>query len=103
MILWIDTDNLLSLTDLRDQDGNAVEGASVNATLYEPDRSTEVGGQTWPLALSDDGGGNYSGVIEDTVNIEVGKVYWILVEIDGGGAQDTRWGKARALRRDFED
>ena len=103
MSLYVGADMVLSVEGLADQDGNAVTGATVNATVLESDASTEVTGVTWPVTLGDDGGGDYSGVIDDAVEITVGELYWIRIDISGGGADDQRWQREVAQRRGFND
>jgi hypothetical protein len=103
MTLYVGTDLLLQVSGLKDQDDNAVTGATVEATVFESDASTEVSGVTWPVTLSDDGGGDYSAVLEDTMALDNGRLYWIKVEITGSGADDTRWESFVAERRGFDD
>ena len=103
MALYINTDMLLEVNDLKDQDGNAVTGATVEATVYERDGETEVEGMTFPVSLSDDGSGNYSVTLEDTLELTLGNVYLIKVDIAGGGADDQRWSREVAKRRGFSD
>lgn len=102
MAIYINSDNLLTQT-VKDQDGTAVTGATVEATVLESDATTEVGGMTFPVAFSDDGGGSYSATLEDTLELNLGKLYWIRVDISGGGAQDQRWQREQAERRGFND
>lgn len=102
MALYINSDNLIEMKDLQDQDGNALTGATVNATVYESDATTEVSGQSWPITLTDDGGGDYSGVLEDTMELTLYSGYWVKLEIDAGGAQDERWKFEVAERRGFD-
>ena len=103
MSLFVGTDMVVEVEALADQDGNPVTGASVKATVLEADGETEVTGVTWPVTLGDEGGGDYSGVIDDAVNITVGKVYWVRVRIVGAGATDQRWQLEVAQRRGFND
>jgi hypothetical protein len=103
MTLFVGTDLLLQVSGLKDQDDNAVTGATVEATVLESDASTEVSGVTWPVTLSDDGGGDYSAVLEDTMELTEGRTYWVRVDITGGGADDQRWKQFRAERRGFSD
>jgi len=50
-ILYVNNDHLIELQGLRDSDGKLLSGAAAEATLYEADGVTEVGGQSWPLVL----------------------------------------------------
>lgn len=103
MKLYIGSDNMLEVNDLTDWAGAAITGATVEVTVYEADRSTPATGQSWPLTLSDDGGGDYSGVLQDTLVLVLSKKYWIKVDIDTGSAQDIRWEKVEAALRPFND
>ena len=102
MSLYVGTDNLLTNT-VTDQDDNAVTGATVEATVLESDASTEVAGMTFPASFSDDGSGNYSVTLESTLDLTVGELYWIRIDISGGGADDQRWQREVAQRRGFND
>lgn len=97
----MNSDSLLEVKSLKDADGNLITGATVQATVYEDDRATEVGGQAWPLSLTDNGSGNYSAVLEDTMTLVLGRRYWIKVVIESGGADDTRWQRVVAALRPF--
>lgn len=54
---------------LTDDNGNAVTGATVHATLYEHGTTTPVDGVDWPVVLADQGAGVYAGIIPDTVQV----------------------------------
>ena len=102
MALFINSDTLLTQT-VRDQDDNAVTGATVEATVLESDAITEVSGMTFPVTFSDDSGGDYSALLEDTLELTPGQQYWIRIDISAGGAQDQRWKRERAQRRGFNE
>ena len=103
MALFTNTDMLLKFDGLKDQDGNVITGADVRATVYQPDSKTEVSGMTWPITLSDDGNGNYSAVLEDSMELKLGSLHWIKLDISGGGADDQRWISEIAKRRGAND
>ena len=103
MALYINTDQILAVENLKDENGNTVTGATVEATVYESDGTTEVSGMTFPVSLSDNGSGNYSAVLEDTMELTLGKIYVVKVDIEGGGADDQRWSREVAKRRGFGD
>jgi len=103
MTLWVDADNLLEYNGLEDQDGNTVTDATVTATVFESDQTTEVGGQTWPATLNGDGNGNYSAILEDTMELVAGNRYWVDITAEGGGADDRRLKLETAKYRGFDD
>lgn len=103
--LYVGNDTVLELTGedrLEDQDGNPVEGATMEATLLTQD-GTEVPGVTWPVALSDDGGGEYSGVIPSDVEVAKGKRYGLQLVAEAGGAKATWVQTVLAVERSFTE
>jgi len=101
MNLFINTDMVLRVGGLRDSDRNIVTGATIEATVLESDETTPVGGVSWPVTLTDDGGGNYSATLQDGMELTEGDEYWIKVDIVGNGADDQRWKKFTAQKRGF--
>ena len=91
-ILFVNNDHLIELQGLRDSDGKLLSGAAAEATLYEADGVTEVGGQSWPLTLTYTGGlGTYRAALSAAVDLVgngrykmkikasyVGKVYEVV-------------------------
>ena len=88
-VVYTATDHRVRIPDLTDQDGTSVTGATVEMTLYESDGTTEVSGVTWPVTLSDDGGGEYSGVLPDTVNTQENTRYELRLVATSGSAKRT--------------
>ncbi|HKJ74726.1 MAG TPA: hypothetical protein VKA19_11470 [Alphaproteobacteria bacterium] len=101
MTLWVGNDLILSVSSLTDQDQQAVTGATLRATVYESDETTEVSGVTWPLALSDDGAGDYSATIPDTADLVVGNDYFVVVTASKGTIQQRWTAHEVAQRRPF--
>lgn len=87
MTLFIDNDHRVKLTGLKDEGGDLVTGATVTMRLLESDAETEVSGETWPVTFSDDGGGAYSAVLDDSVSVENGKIYYLEVSAVSSGAK----------------
>ncbi len=88
-LLYIDNHNLLRVDKVKDKrsGGGFLNSATVTATLYESDGSTEVTGQTWPVTLgyvaaSD---GRYEGLIDDVVVIVDGTRYLADIRIVDSG------------------
>lgn len=87
--IYINNDNLLTLGALKNANGGAiVTDATVTATLYDAS-DVEVTGQSWPLAMSSDGSGNYSGQLQDTINLTENAYYTAVISADGAGLQAT--------------
>lgn len=53
---------------LKDQNDNAVTGATVTATLVDAD-GAPVSGQSWPLTLQDQGDGTYTGKLDEALDV----------------------------------
>lgn len=103
--LYVGNDTVLELVGegrLEDQDGNPVESATVEATLLEPD-GTEVSGVTWPVALSDEGDGEYSGVIPSDVQVTKGNRYGLQLVAEAGSAKATWVQTVLAVERSFTE
>jgi len=83
---------------LKDERGKPVPDATVEATLYEPDYTSEdeseVSGVTWPITLSEGGEeGEYSGIIPADADIQAGKRYYLKIEATTPGNAKGRWWK----------
>lgn len=90
--IYIGNDMSLSFSGdgkLTDDNGDALPGAIIQATLYEGGTQTQVSGQSWPLTLTDDGDGEYSGVLENTVDLIHGKKYELKIEAVASGAEGS--------------
>jgi len=84
------------LSDLQDQDGDAITGATVEVTIKNQD-GTEVSGETWPVTLSDLGNGNYSGSLSSNIDLTVGTVYEIVLVATKSSLQ-AKWRKLRPAK-----
>lgn len=89
MKLFVDTDLSLVLEKLTDQDNTKLSGATVEATIYELDGTTEVGGVTWPITLSELEAGKYEGTIPWEADLKAGHSYEVVVTAEQGGAKKT--------------
>jgi hypothetical protein len=87
----------VTVSGLKDQDGNAVTGATVEVTVLDL-QGTEVSGQSWPVTLSDDGGGDYSGELDSGISLTVGTTYEVRIEVSGVGAE-AEWREYRQAKR----
>ncbi|TQE92535.1 MAG: hypothetical protein FKY71_19895 [Spiribacter salinus] len=97
--LYVGNDHSISFTGdgaLKDQDGNTISGADVEMTLLQD--GTEVAGETWPVPLSDDGGGEYSAILSSTVDIQDRQRYVLRIEAEAGGTI-ARWDQEVLARR----
>lgn len=89
--LFIGNDHLVTLSGLKDQDGAAITSATVQATLYERDRSTEVAGVTWPLALTHVADGAYEAQLPESVGVLLNRTYALKVAASVGEANYESW------------
>ena len=86
MQLYIDNTLTIRLTGLRDQAGNRIDGATVEVTVRHKSGSPVSGG-TWPLVLTDDGNGDYSGQLDHTLALKAGERYVLEVIANKAGKQ----------------
>lgn len=85
MPLFVDSTHEVVVDNLVDQDGSAVTGATVEATLYESDGETELTGITQPVSLADEGSGKYVGVVDEGLDVSVGdlvKIKYVATKND---------------------
>lgn len=90
--LPIGTDMLVKLEGLRAQSNDTEQnGASVNMTLR--DRSgASVPGQAWPTPLTSAGsGGNYTGVLVDSLSLQKSDRYDLEIIADAGANMRRTW------------
>lgn len=88
--IFLDASTDLLLEDVQDTAGAAITGATVTATVFdEEDLVTPLVG---PLAMSDDGGGDYSATFKPVAldGFFVGQRVRIVYDFDGPGADDER-------------
>ena len=84
--LFIDNDNLLALTGLKNYVTSAyINDATVTATLYDAS-GVEVAGQTWPVSMAYASGtdGIYRATLEYDLTVTTDQVYVAHVEVDAG-------------------
>lgn len=97
--LFVNNSHLLTVQGLKNGEGEFVrDGATVEATLYEPDGQTEVTGASWPVVLTYVSGsnGDYVGDMPAGVEVEAGGRYQLRVtaEVSGRRFEVTRTVKA---------
>ena len=85
---------------LKDQDGNAITGATVEVTI-EDRTGSEISGMTWPLVLTDDGSGEYSGELDYDLALEADTKYRVLVTASKGSTQAHWESLVTAQNRDL--
>ena len=84
-VLYYQSDNLLKVNDVTNNaTGVVITGATVTVTLVEIGTATEVTGQSWPATLNDDGGGDYSVTLTDSMSLDLTKQYTAKITINGG-------------------
>ena len=74
MNIYIDSDNVITLTGLTDQDGAPVTSATVTARLQSL-TGVDIVGETWPVTMAHVGSGTYRGSLSDALEIELGRCY----------------------------
>lgn len=87
--LYIENDNAITISDLVDTDGASVDAALVQAVVLDAD-GEEVDGYDWPLTLSAQGEGTYTGVISSACVLEEDADYTIVITATQGAA-DALW------------
>jgi len=89
-IIYIDSDNLITLSDLIDTTtGAPVLDATVEVTLVDS-RGVEVSGATWPLAMELSSADEYVATLTHELDIENHKHYVAtIVAVAGDGVTRT--------------
>lgn len=91
-ILKLNSDNVIKLVDLTDAaDGTIITGATVTVSLYEPDGTTPVTGETFPLAMPHTGAGTYEATLNDQLVLNTRKTYKANVIADAGVNKHREW------------
>lgn len=78
--LFLNNSHLVRIRGLKDEDGVFINNAdTVEATLLEADRESEVTGVTWPVPLYYVGGsnGDYEGGLPAGLDVEEGARYYL--------------------------
>lgn len=83
LVLNVESDNVIAVTLLKDNDGNIVTGAIVTATITDS-VGTDMAGV---ISLAADGAGNYEGVIDSSVAIVADRWYYTKVTAINGALQ----------------
>jgi len=93
--LYVGNDMRLALESsgkLKDENGDAVPGATVEATLYEYGSDTSVGGVSWPITLEEgENDGEYFGIIPAGAEIESGRSYDLELNVESPGGTKGLW------------
>lgn len=83
MKLLIGNDQLLTISGVRDAiTDETLDAATVEVTIKTRD-GIAVDGQSWPLLLTPEGAGVYSGILEDGLQLSKGD-YLLEISIDAG-------------------
>lgn len=99
LIVYLDSDNALRIPRLENNvTGEAITDASITAYLKEPDDSL-VEGQDWPLSLAHTGDGEYVGILEHGLEVEVGSRYTVQVTATSPSVGRRTWTRAVLVRR----
>lgn len=87
--IYLGNDHVVHLSGLKDDDGAAVTGATVEARVLDRDKQP-VSGITWPVPLTHIGGGDYKGVIDASIVLEDRALYYVEVTASYNGL-DALW------------
>lgn len=82
--LLIGNDLVVTLT--LTEKGVPVTAASVTMVLLD-ENGDQVDGQSWPASLFHEGNGVYVGNLQDTLDIQEAKRYYLHVNADAGGGK----------------
>ena len=86
------SNNVVYMLNLRDEITNdPVIDADISCTIYDV-YGNPVSGQTWPLSLvyQDGTDGDYMGVLDDAIALDVGKYYKAVVTVVVGDTNPTK-------------
>lgn len=86
LTLYVGNSMELQLANLVDSGGGAVAGASVEATIYEADGTTQVTGTAWPVAMPYSGG-VYTASLPPDLGVVAGYAYRVQVVATLGNAK----------------
>ena len=103
-ILYVDNDMRVSFSGtgkLTNEKGEPVTGATIEMTLIDIGTGEGVAGETWPVTFTEDGVGEYSAVLRDTVRIVNGEKYEIRIDAQGSGASASWREIVKAKNRRF--
>ena len=97
--LFLNNSHLVRIRGLKDEDGVFINNAdTVEATLLEADKQTEVTGVTWPVPLYYVGetNGDYEGGLPSGLGVEEGARYYLKLAamVNGKRFEVTRTVKA---------
>lgn len=91
-VIFEGNDTYLTVSSLTDTaDDSIVTTATVTATLFEDDKTTEVPGPTWPLTLSHIAAGLYRVVLPDTTGFRRGHDYHARILANDGAGRLGSW------------
>lgn len=95
--------HVLRVDNVTDKDKNVILDATVSATLYKNDGTTEVSGYTWPVNLPHVLDGLYEGILPADVPIVVGELYVLKIVAQKGTTQAEWEGDIPAQKRKLDD
>lgn len=88
LVLYKSTTSKLGLIGLVDEDGSAVTNATVTASLTDTS-GDELNGQSSPITLTHDSGGNYYGTLSEDLDVKAGKRYRVEITATSGNLQSV--------------
>lgn len=88
--IYVGNDHTISVTELKDQAGNTVTGATVVMSLLDKRSRVVVTGLDFPLTLAEGTAGNYSVVMDKAVEVDIGSKYYVSITAVSG-TMDAQW------------
>lgn len=100
-IIYDQNDNLVTLSGLRDeQTEEYIADATVGATVKDK-YGVAIAGQDWPLVMDYVTGsdGNYQGVLEAALEVDVGEKVTVEVTVDAGNGREAFFAVPAVVRQ----
>jgi len=90
---YVSNDNLAWIENAtRKRDGTLVTSGIVTlTTVRDMQTGAEVPGQTFPAMMFHEGDGTWVGILEDDLALEAGKLYEVVLDMDGGVDVKGHW------------
>lgn len=89
---YVENNHEVTVSNLRYDDGTVITDANVEMTLYHRDKTTEVSGAQWPIAMSHQSSGTYTGSLPHDVNVTmVDSLIFLKVKVATTGNEHATW------------
>lgn len=95
--LLIGTDHEVMVNALKDENGNLLDTATVQMTLFEFGTNDPVSGVIWPVVLTNKGSGNYSETLPNSVDLIKNQKFDLEITAEQLGTKRTWRQTVRAV------